>query len=161
MKIRVKIEKGEISLGTGARVDKIKEILKNNEGEYFYLVHDNRESAQMRKYFEGAVVPYYFYQNPKSGWKNFAECREALKMEHNFAFVNDRTGKPQKMAKSTMMNRQAFRDFLEKVENDFRENGFEWPDSEAYKSWQDSAPDLGEIYPPLLKLKQQYETDKL
>lgn len=157
MKIKVKIENGQISFGNEKRTEVIKEILRKNEGEYFNLVHDNRESAKMRRFFEGAVVPYYFFQNPKSGWKNFAECRESLKLEHHFTFVNNRYGESQKVAKSTMVNRESFSNFLEKIERDFNENGFEWPDHKAFKAWEDSAPKAGEVYPPLLKLKEKYE----
>ncbi len=160
MKFIVQVINGELDFGTPARVAKIKEVLKANEKGYFYLVKDDRESDHMRRFFEGAVVPYYFYQNPKSGWETFEDAREALKIEHNFRYVNNREGNIVKIAKSTMMPKYLFVEFLGRIERDFQQNGFEYPDAEVYKSWENSAPAPGEYYPMLAKLKETYQLEK-
>lgn len=160
MKFVFQVINGQINFGTPARAARIQEMLKANEKQYFYITRDDRESDHMRRFFEGAVVPYYFYQNPNSGWENFEEAREALKLEHNFRYVNDKEGKRQKISRSTMMPKYLFVEFLGKVQRDFEENGFEYPDAEAYKSWEDTAPAPGEEYDPLKKLKAKYELEK-
>lgn len=154
MQIRARIIKGRIQFGSAFAEAR---FMGKNEGAYLIIQVDDEPTAQMRRFMEGAIVPYYFYQNPKSGWTNFKECREALKLAHNFTFVNDREGKSQRTALSTSMTKEKFKEFLGRIERDFQENGFEFPDSEAYRAWTDSAPGVGEVYPPLEALKQRYE----
>lgn len=154
MQIRGRILRGKIQFGS-AFVEQ--RFLAKNEGAYLIVQIDDEPTAEMRRFYEGAVVPYYFLQNPQSGWKDFRECREALKLEHNFTFVKDRTGKSHKVSMSTSVSKEKFKEFIGKCERDFMENGFEWPDPEAYKAWQDSAPGPGETYPPLEALKEKYE----
>lgn len=37
------------------------------------------------------------------------------------------------------------------------EQGFEIPDSEAFKAWADSAPAPGEVYPPVARMMRDYQ----
>lgn len=135
-------------------------FFERNKGKHAYLVIDDQPSAQMRRYFEGAVVPAVFYQHPNSGWVDFGECREALKLEFlPTRFVHGLTrARSMRVALSTAdLSKERFRALLEQVTNWMVENGLEVPDPEEYKAWRDSAPPAGVIYPQLLRLKTKYD----
>src|ERR1700680_3039523 len=84
---------------------------------------DDRPTAEMRRFFEGAVVPYVFYQSA-TAWKDFRECREALKLEFLPGWTRDMRGTQVKIPRSTIdLNKDNFRDFLGRVEVWTMDNG--------------------------------------
>lgn len=128
------------------------------EGKEVVITIDDKPTANMRRFFEGAVVPSVFYQNPKSGWESFKDAREALKLEFLGGYARGLDGKTIRVSKSTTeLSKKRFTAFLEEVLRWMEENGMEMPDPEDYKAWRDSAPSPGEIYPPLLRLKVLYD----
>lgn len=132
-------------------------FLDRCKGKYAYIVIDDTPTTQMRRYFEGAVVPAVYYQNPRSGWIDYGECREALKLEFLPLWVHQIRGSSAKTAKSTAnLSKAQFTAFLEQVTGWMQEQGMEVPDPEEYKAWRDSAPAAGEVYPQLRRLKDQY-----
>lgn len=133
-------------------------FLERFKGQPAYLVIDDQPTANMRRYFEGAVVPAVFYQHPKSGWVDFGECREVLKLEFLGGVVHRIDGSVYEVAKSTStLSKGQFRAFLDHVTMWLIDTGLECPDPDDYKAWRDSAPEAGQTYPPLLRLKQKYE----
>lgn len=131
------------------------------EGKEVVIEIDDRPTGNMRRYFEGAVVPAMYYQHPHSGWHDFRDCREAIKLEFLPGYVKSLKGKRTKYAKSTdSLSKKGFGQFLETLTRYFAENGLEIPDPESYKAWRDSAPPAGEIYPPLERMMLRYDEAK-
>jgi hypothetical protein len=121
------------------------------------IVEDDRPSAELRRFFEGAVVPYVFYQSA-TAWSNFRECREALKLEFLPGWTRDMRGVQVRTPRSTSeLSKDGFRGFLGKIEVWMMDNAMDWPESDAYKAWRDSGPLKGEVYPPLARLKAVQE----
>lgn len=122
---------------------------------------DDRPSAEMRRFFEGGVVVACFYQHPRSGWTDFKECREALKLEFLPGFTKDMHGRQVKYPRSTSeLSKEGFRGFLGRIEVWFMENGLEWPSPDEYTQWRDSGALKGEVFPPLVRMQQRYEQEK-
>lgn len=141
--------------------DRTKAKLISLEGAYLIIEVDDKPTSNMRRYFEGAVIPAIYYQHPKSGWADFKECREAIKLEFIPGYFNDLGGVRQKTARSTTeLNKGRFRAFLDQITDWMQSNGLEVPDPEDYKNWRDSAPDAGEIYPPLKRLMELYSQQR-
>lgn len=128
------------------------------EGKDIIITIDDEASANKRKFFEGAIVPAVFYQNPHSGWENFKECREALKLEFLPGWTKDFEGQRIKYARSTTeLSNDKFGELIQDVIRWMQEQAMEIPDPEEYKDWRDSAPPPGEVYPQLQRLKDNYE----
>lgn len=162
-KIRLLInEDGTLSFGGPVREHKLREFLKKHAGRWFEGSVDDRESTEMRRYFEGPVSHAWFYINPFSGWRDFNEARENLKLEFNSYTGRDQQGNPVRYAKSTMMSSAKFQEFLDRVQSYFMDNGFgwAWPDPEDYKRWRDTHVDKGdEEYPPTKQLRSWYHKE--
>ncbi len=159
MKSRIRIQKGEIVFAseTAKRM-----FFERNEGKEAHIELDDAPSEQMRRYFEGALVPAVYYQHPHSGWQDFSGAREALKLEFLPAYTLDLKGLRVKIAKSTTdLSKERFADFLSSVSVWLEENGLTVPDGMEYKAWRDSAPPAGEIYPPLARLREAFEAAKM
>lgn len=155
--MEVKIINNQIILGRNSDI-----FFRQNNGKRGVLEINDRESEHLRRYFEGAVVRTYFYLHPHSGWASFLEARENLKLEFNGMTIRDREGKERVIGKSTMMSKEKWQNFMDKIHSWFIENGYGewWPDFESYKKWElDANPD--DIYPPILALKKMYESKKL
>ncbi len=129
------------------------------DGKDVNISIDDKPTGEMRRFFEGAVVPAIFYQNPFSGWENFSDAREALLIEFlpRWAF-NLKGERVRSRRSSTELNKKSFTALLDIVTNWMLEQGMEIPDPEEYKRWRDSAPDKGEIFPQLKRLKDLYDT---
>lgn len=162
MKARVKLSKGNITF-TSLKAKAI--FFEKNEGKDAIIEIDENPSSEIRRYFEGCIVPTVYYTHPQSGWNDFRDAREALKLE----FLPTRNivpirGVPQKVASSTtMLTKERFRAFIEAIARWLLENemcGAHDIDPQNYKTWQDSAPPAGEIYPPLARLKTNYDKVK-
>lgn len=155
MKSRVRVQKGELIFAseTAKRM-----FFERSEGKEAHIEIDDAPTDQMRRYFEGAVVPAVYYQHPNSGWRDFGDAREALKLEFLPAYTLDMKGLRVKIAKSTTdLSKDRFSDFLANVAIWLEEQQMGVPDAEEYKAWRDSAPPTGEVFPPLLRMKQFYD----
>jgi len=129
-----------------------------HKGAPVILEIDDAPTSEMRRFFEGAVVPYVFYQHPTSDWETFRDAREALKVEFLPVYTKTISGDRVKLSQSTAaLSKAKFTAFLETVLRWMEQNGFEVPDSEDYKKWRDSAPGVGEVYPPLRRLIDNYK----
>ena len=72
MKTHCKISpKGEIELTDNQRI-----YLKDKHaGKDAFVEIDEDINRELRAFFEGSVVPYFYFQNPKAGWENYRDCR--------------------------------------------------------------------------------------
>lgn len=158
MKVRVRIQQGAVVFTS----DMAKRVFfDHNEGKDAYLEIDDSPSDNLRRYFEGAVVPAVYYQHPHSGWGDFKDVREALKLEFLPSYTVDIHGERSKYARSTTeLSKERFAGFVELVTQWLESNGMEVPDPEAYKNWRDSAPPAGEVYPQLARMKVAYDAAK-
>lgn len=130
-------------------------FLEHNKGKPAYLVIDDQPTTNMRRYFEGAVVPAVFYQ--QGGWADFSECREALKLEFLPTWARILSGERLKIAKSTTsLSKAQFRAFLDQVVYWMIDNAMDIPNPDEYKAWRDSGPAAGEMFPQLRRLLEQY-----
>ena len=133
-------------------------FLKKNDRKYAFVVIDDAATGEKRRFFEGALIPAIFYQLPHSGWENFKEAREAIKLEFLPGWTKTTDGERVKYARSTAgLSNAQFGDLIETIIRWMEQQGMEVPDPEAYLAWKDSAPPPGEIYPQLLRWKEQYD----
>lgn len=139
-------------------------FMERAEGKEVRMDIHERPTNEMRKYFEGCLVPAFFYSHPDSGWDNFADAREALKLEFMPGVRQVRTldGKMTRVSPSTTtLSKERFSRFVEAVVEWATENGmpYEILNSEEYLRWRDT--NLNEmVYPPLQRLKEQYDKQK-
>lgn len=131
-------------------------------GKYGTFTINDKPSQNIIRFFEGAVVKAFFYQNPNSGWENLKDCREALKLEFNGMHVIGIDGKQKTVPRSmTDLNRDECNTFVETIIAYMVEQGYSYiPDSENYNTWRDSAPMKGEEYPPLKRVMEAYKKEK-
>lgn len=158
MRVRVKIKAGEIIFSSDmAR----RAFFDRNDGKDGIFDIDDAPTASARRYFEGALVPAVYYQHPNSGWIDFGDAREALKIEFIPLYTRSLKGERLKLAKSTTdLTKAAFLKLIEDITHWLEENQMEVPDPEEYKAWRDSAPAAGEIYPPLARMRETYNASK-
>lgn len=140
-------------------------FMGNAEGKDVSLVIDDKPTPRMRKFFEGCLVPAFYYFHPNSGWRDFKDAREALKLEfspniRSVKLVLD--GSTVRVAPSTTeMSKERFNMLVEGVMDWMMDNGLPYDvlDAEAYLTWRDTN-DLDLIYPPLRRLKENYDKRK-
>lgn len=149
---------GSLSYGTERNEFFTKEKLKQFAGRYVICQVDTRETIEKRRFFEGAVTPYWFYQNPRSGWKTLAEARDNLKLRWNARDTFTADGSPVRIPISSKMSNKRFGEMLLTMQHDWDEEGYTWPDPDAYKEWELRFPPPGAIYPPVQTLKAKYLT---
>lgn len=155
MRARVKIKHGELIFSSGPAK---RAFYERNEGKDAIIDIDDAPTANSRRYFEGAIVPAVYYQHPNSGWVDFGDAREALKLEFLPDYTRSLKGEKVRIAKSTAeLSKEGFFRLLEVITRWLIEQGLECPDPEDFKAWRDSAPSAGEIYPPLGRMKQNYD----
>lgn len=134
------------------------------EGKEVKLEVQEKMTDEMRKYFEGCLVPAFFYMHPKSGWNSFGDAREVLKLEFSPGVkeILDRHGNTVRISPSTAdMSKKRFTDFVEAVVEWMIEQGIEHGvvDSQEYIRWRDTNySDL--VYPPLARLKAAYDAER-
>jgi hypothetical protein len=119
---------------------RFKQFATEHVGSEIKLRANDETSREMRGFFEGAVVPYFFYQHFDQGiqiYENEDAAREALKLEFNPMWILDMKGQRIKSAGSTIeLNKQEFREFVAKIIQWMEQQGYEIPDSEDYKRWR-------------------------
>lgn len=158
MRVSVKIGEDEV-LFTSAAARAM--FFHRNKGKLAWLTIDDLPTTNIRRYFEGALVPAVFYQHYTKYadgnigvWKDFKECREALKLEFLASYATSLDGERIRTSQSTAnLTKRAFTAFVERISRWLEENEMEIPDPEEYKAWLNSAPPPGEIYPQLARLK--------
>lgn len=159
MRVRIRIKHGEILFSSPVAK---RAFFERTEGKNAILDIDDAPTANMRRYFEGAMVPAVYYQHPNSGWIDFRDAREALKLEFLPDWTHSLKGERVKVAKSTAdLTKEGFVKLLDAVTGWLLDNGMEAPDPEEYKAWRDSAPPADEVYPPLARLKKVYDEKKV
>ena len=159
MKVSARVSKGRIVFASQLTESV---FLEKCEGKDLIIAVDDETTGEKRRFFEGGVVPVYFYLHPFAGWRNFKECREAIKLEFIPGFTKSRDGKQIVYPRSTTeLSNRAFGEFLEKVTGYLRENFGEIIDSDEYKAWRDSAPVPGSIFPQHARLKTAWESARL
>jgi hypothetical protein len=103
---------------------------------------DEPESNDLRRYFEGAIVPQvcesWDWCDPTNR-DDLNACRELLKAEFNGRWVPTPSGGKRKVAMSTK-TQKVLRPFLNRVVDWMAEQGIPIPNPELYKLWQKSAP---------------------
>lgn len=137
-----------------------KQFLQKHAGKNAFLMIDDAPTGELRRFFEGCIVPVYFYSHPHSGWIDFADAREHLK-------INFLPSKQLKHLKHGMvvvpmstndLTKAQFSRFVNSVIDWMTEQGTpaECIDPDGYKYWRDTDLVKGGVYPPLLKLRDAY-----
>ena len=128
-------------------------------GKSVTITDNDEASANLHRFYRGAVLYYIKYQHASGSWKNLKDLHIALKKEFAGSYwTKDLHGNQIETVDSfTGISKRKFRKFLDKVLNWMSEQHFEVCDSEAYHKWIDSAPPAGEEYPPLRRLRETYE----
>lgn len=157
MEFRLRVQPdGSLSAGTERTEYYLNEKLKQFAGRDVNCQVDTRETPEKRRFFEGPITAYWFYQNPKSGWRNMQEARDNLKLRWNARDTFMADGSPVRIPMSTKITNKRFADMLLQIQHDWDEEGYEFPDPEAFKEWEATDPSIGAEYPPVLRLKEKY-----
>lgn len=123
---------------------------------------DEDITKEARGFYWGAVVPAWFYLNPRAKWTTKDEAHENLKLEFNPIWLNDREGDKQKHGGSTEdFNREDYRlRWIEPIAQYIEQNYSVILDSEDFKRWYDS-PDRfeGGEYHQTKHLRETYEAE--
>lgn len=132
--------------------------IRANPGRKIRIECQEPPSYSMRKFFEGAVVQYFFYQHNRGAFRDFRDSRESLKLEFNPTWIINAAGRRQMIGGSTAgKSKDWWVAFLDRIQDYFMQSGYEFPDSEEYKKWVRSAPLVDEIFPPLRRLIALYK----
>jgi hypothetical protein len=147
--------------GTETKQQMFAQFARENDGKRAKFILDEEISYDMRKFFEGAVAPYFFFQS-EVAYNSISEAREALKMEFGKKiYQKNIKGATLIVPISTAKyNKADMQNLLDNILRYFQENGFEFPDSPDYLAWRDSAPAIGQIYPGLDRLKKIWENKR-
>lgn len=135
---------------------------KNNEGEFIRIENMEKEPYKIHRFFEGAVVKYYFYQHGLIvPFRTFIDARESLKLQFYPVKIVDDLGQWRTIGGSlSQKSNKFFQAFLDRIEENFKERGYEFPSSKEYRDWIDTVPDITKEFPPLLKLIENYKLKK-
>lgn len=160
MKFKIRVREGKI---VWKNLSEREMFVERAEGKYVELSIDDRPSEKLRAYFEGCLVPVFFYTHPDVPWKTFKDAREALKKEFlpkKWGF--NHLGIPFEQTPSLAdLNRSTWEQFVTDVTGWMIENGISPTliDSEAFKQWRDTVPDE-KYYPPLQVVIDEYKRIK-
>lgn len=162
MKIRAKAGKNKIYFPSPIAEQR---FFEKYQGKDLFVEIDDSPSTEMRRYFEGCLIPIIFYAHPHSDWRDFKDAREAVKAE--FLPVrtveSPRTKQKIKIVPSTAaLSKRAFRALIDQITHWLIENQIVAEadiDPESFKAWRDSAPDKDSSYPPLARLKLRYNEE--
>lgn len=162
MKTRAFVKNKEIRFGSLIAQQR---FFENTEGKNIIISLDDAPTAEKRRFFEGCLVPVTFYTHKNTDWDSFVDAREALKLEFlPRKFRTDLAGKQFVIPRSTLeLSNRKFGEMIESIVQWLTENQMvpaDAIDPENYKAWRDSAPSVGEVYPPLARLKEVYDREK-
>ena len=156
MKHHIKILKdGSLEASPNQKAFLVKHFGKNFVGE-----PDDRASDEKRRFIEGAIKPYFFYQHLPGVYKDFREAREGLKWACDYTkFEVDHRGMRREVTRSMNDIYASTKKcvwFIDQCDVYFKENGYRFPDPDHFKEWENSSPLAGAVYPPLQKLLTAY-----
>lgn len=137
-----------------------KAYLQKKVGKRVNIEVDERTNEEKQRFIEGAITPYYFYQHNVGVFKNFRDARLSLKSLFNMGWYINPEGKQETVIESMSKiyaSKVKTQKFIDNCQRMFEENGYEFPDSEIYNKWKDSAPPPGAVYPPLQLLIERYK----
>lgn len=146
---------GEIPLTIHQR-----EYLKKKSGKRVKIVVDERANTEKIKFIEGAITPYYFYQHNIGVFNDFRDARYSLKKLFNLGWYINPEGEQEEVIEGMAKiysNKTKTQKFIDSCQRMFEQNGYEFPDSENYNKWVDSAPAAEAVYPPLQLLIDRYK----
>ncbi len=160
-KLQATVQNGELIFSSPLTRER---FFASAEGKEVRLTIHEEPSRNLKKFFEGSIVPAFFYWHPNSGWADFKEAREALKLEFapGIRKITLRDGSKARVAPSmASLSRASYQMMVDSVVAWFIEQGMapEVIDSELYLKWRDSQFDEP-YYPPLRRLKERYEHEK-
>lgn len=159
-KIRAQISNnGDLILSEPKRA-----YLAKHANKQCFISVDMRTSVEKQKFFEGAVVPVFFYSHCIGVFKDFSDARHSLKKiaRHTKFQINEK-GKQEEIVRSMSeiyeSNTKTV-EFLDNVQDYFIKNGYDFPSSSHYNDWQDTLTSArkDEIYPPLATLIAEYKS---
>lgn len=159
MKIRAKATKNSIVFTSPIAE---RNFFEKYAGKELFIEIDDKPTTEMRRYFEGCLVPVIFYSLPHSGWRDFRDARESVKAEFlplKQVISLSKTKEVWIRPSTGNLSKRAFKQFIDAVVYWVLENQIASEsdiDSEAYKAWRDTAPERGAEYPPLARLKARY-----
>ena len=138
-------------------------FFQKNAGKRVNIEIDERSTLEKQRFIEGAIVKYWFYQHMPGVFENFEQARDSLKTGvHHVTWTYDHHGKKitklRSMSEVYANNRKAA-DFIDKCNRLFMEQGYEFPDPDAFKEWEASGPPPGAVYPPLIDLMARYKQE--
>ena len=133
-------------------------------GKNAYITIDERANSEKIGFIEGAIKQYFFYQHLPGVYKDYSDARNGLKWATNSTKweLDDRGNRKEVTVSMADIyeNKTKTQSFIDKCQDSFMQNGYEFPDSEHFKAWRDSGVGVDEVYPPLLRLKEKYEEMK-
>lgn len=151
---------GKLYFGTEYNKNRFSVFLKENDGVRIKIIPNTDISYNKRKFFEGAIVPFFALQhlvrdkegNPKI--MSYEEARNCLKLWFNPEYARTQDGEVVEIAGSSkkLNNKEFTERLIEQPLTYMRENGFLLPNEDDYKQWRDSAPAVKEVYPPIARL---------
>ncbi len=138
MKIKGRIkDDGRPTFGDGFRSEAVYEKLKKYKGQIFTLEVSPYESKSERKFFEGAIVPYFCSliepYEPRNG-EDRGKVREMLKQEFGGEVVPSLSGG---VTKVCVTSKGQIKKILEGVTNYLETHGNPIPDPKLYIRWRD------------------------
>ena len=160
MKIRATISNsGEIILSENQTA-----YLQKNAGKQIYCSIDERTNTEKVAFFE-IIVKYFFYQHNIGVFRDFSDARYSLKkMIGHTEFKINPNGELEETVRSMSEiyeSNTKTTQAIEKCDEYFRENGFQFPDSEHFKNFKDTNVDKGASeYPPIISLIEKYNQNK-
>lgn len=131
---------GKFSLGSEYNAARFRDFLKKNPGMRLKIEPLTPESDKQRRFFEGAIIPFFTYYQEGLDYRNpddLETVREWLKIEFNGHFVTIK-GKSHKVAQSTKGALNS--GFLDRVMDWMVDQGYQVDllNPNDYKHWRDA-----------------------
>lgn len=131
--------KGKPYFGPDWKTDRVFNELKQYAGKPATLVVDIqvKESKKMRRFFEGAMVPYFctlMHIFDRKNPDDVEKVRELLKQEFGGEVTPTFSGG---VTKVCITSKGKLREILDSANQYLMENGYAVPDPELYKRWRD------------------------
>jgi len=155
MRLRSHIQKD----GTIPLTDNQRMYLQKRAGSSVFIEIDRRTTAEKQGFLEGAIVPFFFYQHMRGVFRDFGDARYSLKKLFNVKKYINADGKTEIVADSMKLiydSNTKTQEYINKCQEYFMQNGYQFPDSEDYKKWLMGDPTREQIYPPLHRLIEKY-----
>lgn len=137
-----------------------KQYLAKYTGKYAIIEVDMRTTVEKQGFIEKAIATFFFFQHLPGVYKDLKDARTGLKWATNHTKweLDDKGGRKEvtrSMSEIYASNKKA-QEFIDKCQEYFMKNGYEFPDSQHFLEYIDSAPMKGDEYPPLVELKKVY-----